>query len=112
MGFPSGSDEEGNGNPLQCSCLENPRDRGSWWAAVYGVTQNQTRLKRLSSSISSGSDGKVSVCNTGDLGSIPGLGRPLEKEMTAHFSILSWKIPWTAHPGRLPSLGSQRVGHD
>ena len=44
---------EGNGNPLQCSCLENPRDRGAWWAAVYGVAQSWTRLKRLSSSSSS-----------------------------------------------------------
>ena len=44
---------EGNGNPLQCSCLENPRDGGAWWAAVYGVTQSWTRLKRLSSSSSS-----------------------------------------------------------
>ena len=42
----------GNGNPLQCSCLENPRDGGAWWAAVYGVAQSQTRLKRLSSSSS------------------------------------------------------------
>ena len=41
---------EGNGNPLQCSCLENPRDRGAWWAAIYGVAQSQTRLKWLSSS--------------------------------------------------------------
>ena len=41
---------EGNGNPLQYSCLENPRDRGAWWAAVYGVAQSQTRLKQLSSS--------------------------------------------------------------
>ena len=41
---------EGNGNPLQCSCLENPRDRGAWWATIYGVTQSRTRLKRLSSS--------------------------------------------------------------
>ena len=41
---------EGNGNPLQCSCLENPRDEGAWWAAVYGVAQSRTRLKRLSSS--------------------------------------------------------------
>ena len=41
---------EGNGNPLQCSCLENPRDRGAWWAAVSGVAQSQTRLKWLSSS--------------------------------------------------------------
>ena len=45
--------EEGNGNPLQCSCLENPRDGGAWWPAVSGVTQSQTRLKRLSSSSSS-----------------------------------------------------------
>ena len=44
---------ERNGNPLQCSCLENPRDGGAWWAAVYGVTQSRTRLKRLSSSSSS-----------------------------------------------------------
>ena len=44
---------EGNGNPLQCSCLENPRDSGAWWAAVYGVTQNRTRLKWLNSSCSS-----------------------------------------------------------
>ena len=44
---------EGNGNPLQCSWLENPRDQGGWWAAVYGVAQSRTRLKRLSSSSSS-----------------------------------------------------------
>ena len=44
---------EGNGNPLQCSCLENPRDGGAWWAAVYGVTQSRTRLKRLSSNMQS-----------------------------------------------------------
>ena len=44
---------EGNGNPFQCSCLENPRDGGAWWAAVYGVAQSRTRLKRLSSSSSS-----------------------------------------------------------
>ena len=43
---------EGNGNPLQCSCLENPRDGGAWWAAVYGAAQSRTRLKRLSSSSS------------------------------------------------------------
>ena len=45
----------GNGNPLQCSCLENPRDGGAWWAAIYGVAQSQTPLKRLSSSSSSSS---------------------------------------------------------
>ena len=43
---------EGNGNPLQCSCLETPRDGGAWWAAIYGIAQSQTRLKRLSSSCS------------------------------------------------------------
>ena len=43
---------EGNGNPLQCSCLENPRDRGAWWASIYGVAQSQTQLMRLSSSSS------------------------------------------------------------
>ena len=41
---------EGNGNPLQCACLENPRDGGAWWAAIYGVAQGRTLLKRLSSS--------------------------------------------------------------
>ena len=45
---------EGNGNPLQCSCLENPRDGGAWWAAVYGVAQSQKQLKRFSSSSSRG----------------------------------------------------------
>ena len=44
---------EGNGSPLQCSCLEDPRDGGAWWAAIYGIAQSQTRLKRLSSSSSS-----------------------------------------------------------
>ena len=58
---------EGNGNPLQCSCLENPRDRGAWWAAVYGVAQSWTRLKRLSSSSSS--------CSNSSEGYIPLTGR-------------------------------------
>ena len=94
---------EGNGNPLQCSCLENPRDGGAWWAAVYGVAQSQTQLKRLSSSSREigGSDGKVSACNVGDPGSIPGLGRSVEKEMATHSSTLTWKIPWTEEPDRL-----------
>ena len=48
---------EGNGNPLQCSCLENPRDGGAWWAAIYGVAQSRTRLKQFSSSSSSGGKG-------------------------------------------------------
>ena len=58
------------------------------------------------------SDGKASVCNAGDPGSIPGSGRSLEKEMATHSSTLAWKIPWTEEPGRLQSMGSQRVGHD
>ena len=85
---------EGNGNPLQYSCLENPRDGRAWWAAVYGVAQSRTQLKRLSSSsnpfllflagvvnacwqmgFQGDSDGKESACNGRDLGSIPGLGR-------------------------------------
>ena len=70
---------EGHGNPLQCSCLENPRDGGAWWAAVYGVAQSRMRLKRLSSSKDLGLlwwlSSKESVCNAGDSGLIPGLGR-------------------------------------
>ena len=58
---------EGNGNPLQCSCLENPRDGGAWWAAVYGVAPSQTRLKRLSSS-SSNSDRIVSDVDSAAFG--------------------------------------------
>ena len=81
---------EGNGNPLQCSCLENPRDGGAWSAAVYGVTQSRTRLKWLSSSSTESS----------------------EKAMATHSSTLAWKIPWTEEPGRLQSMGSRRVGHD
>ena len=50
---------EGNGNPLQYSCLENPRDRWAWWAAVYGITQSRTRLKQLSSSSSSNVTGAI-----------------------------------------------------
>jgi len=56
---------EGNGNPLQCSCLENPRDGEAWWAAVYGVTQSRTRLKRLSSSSSSSME--PGCCNSWSL---------------------------------------------
>ena len=47
-----------------------------------------------------------------DLGSIPGQEDPLEEEMATHSSILAWRIPWTEEPGSLPSMGSQRVGHD
>ena len=78
---------KGNGNPLQYSCLGNPKDGGAWWAAVDGVAQSQIRLKWLSSSSSSmgilgfpgGSDNKESSCNARDLGLIPGSGRSLGK---------------------------------
>ena len=50
--FPLSCIEEGNGNPLQCSCPENPKDVGAWWAAIHGVAQSRKRLKRLSSSSS------------------------------------------------------------
>ena len=53
---------EGSGNPLQCSCLENPRDGGTWWAAIYGVAQSRTWLKRLSSSSSTSSNPDSSLC--------------------------------------------------
>ena len=61
-----------------------------------------------------GSDGKASAYNAGDPGSITGKGleEPLEKEMSTHSGILAWRIPWMEEPGRLQSMGSQRVGHD
>ena len=58
---------EGNGNPVQCSCLENPRDWGAWWAAVYGVAQSRTRLKWLSSSSSSSSSSLIPEFMTLDI---------------------------------------------
>ena len=84
---------EGNGNPLQCSCLENPRDGGAWWAAVYGVAQSRTRLKWLSSSSSS----SIHLWAKG---------------MATHSSICAWTIPWTEETCKLQSLGLQRVRHD
>ena len=111
---------EGNGNPLQCSCLEDPRDGGAWWAAIYGVAQSRTRLKRLSSSSSKWRLGTSLVAQT--VKNLPAmqetqfqsLGRedPLEKGMATHSSILALRIPWTEEPGRLQSMWSQRVGHD
>ena len=52
---------EGHGNPLQCSCLENPRDRGAWWAAVYGVAQSRTQLKRLSRKVNQTGEDKYQI---------------------------------------------------
>ena len=59
--FSLSCNREGNGNPLQCFCLENPRDGGAWWSAVYGVAQSWTRLKRLSSSTSSINRSKIFI---------------------------------------------------
>ena len=113
---------EGNGNPLQCSCLENPRDGEAWWAAAYGVAQSQTRLKWLSSS--SSRRGKVeAVTDFILLGSKISedsdcsheikrcllLGR---KDMTNLKRFDDWRIPWREEPGRLQSMGLQRVGHN
>ena len=113
--------EEGNGNPLQCSCLENPRDGGAWWAAVYGVAQSWTRLERLSSSSSSMAS-SLGFPSGSVVKNLPGiqemqvrsLGQedPLEEDMATHSSILAWRIPWTEEPGGLQSKGSQRVGHN
>ena len=82
---------EGNGNSLQCFCLENPRDGGAWWAAVYEVAQSRTRLKRLSSS---------NVIYTG----FPNGSMVKKKETVTHSSILAWEIPWTGEPGGLQSM--------
>ena len=106
---------EGNGNPLQYSCLENPRDRGAWWAAVYGVAQSRTQLKQLSSSSSSiqylDLQGGTVVKNLPAKQEtwVRSLGweDPLEKEMATHSSTLAWGIPWREEPGRLLSMGSQ-----
>ena len=84
---------EGNGNPLQCSCLENPRDRGAWWAAIYGVARSRTRLKWLSSSIVNSDFPDSSVGNSGGAG---------DKEPTCQcrrhkrYGFDPWvrKIPW------------------
>ena len=99
---------EGNGNPLQYCCLENPRDSGAWWAAVYGVAQSWTRLKRLNSMIV----GKESACSAGDLSSIPGSGRsPGEgNDKPLQYSCLGNPMDrgaWRATVHRVT-----RVGHD
>ena len=59
-----------------------------------------------------GSDGKESTCNAGHLGSIPGLGRSPHRGHATHSTVLAWRIPWTEEPGRLQSIGSQRIRHD
>ena len=103
---------EGNGNPLQCSCLENPRDRGAWWADIYEVAQSQTRQKRLSSpsTVAQIVKNLPAMWET----QVWSLGQedPPEKGMETHSSIPTWKILWTEGPVWLQSMGLQRVGHD
>ena len=110
-----------NGNPLQYSCLENPRDRGAWWAAVYGVAQSRTRLKRFSSSsthiwtsqAAAWAKNQPAMQESQDT-QVRSLDqeRCLEEATAAHSSVLAWRTPWTGEPGRLHSTGSQRVGQD
>ena len=82
---------EGKGIPLQYSCLENPTDGGAWWAAVHGVTKSRTWLTDFTFTFHF---------------------HALEKEMATHSSVLAWRIPGTREPGGLPSMGSNRVGHN
>ena len=82
---------EGNGTPLQYSCLENPMGRGAWWAAVHGVAKSQIRLSDFTLTFHF---------------------HALEKEMATHSSVLAWRIPGTGETGGLPSVRSHRVGHD
>ena len=82
---------EGNGTPLQYSCLENPMDGGAWWAAVHRVAKSQTRLSDFTFTFHF---------------------HALEKEMATHSSVLAWRIPGTGEPGGLLSMGSHRAGHD
>ena len=82
---------EGNGNPLQYSCLGNPMDGGAWWATVHGVVRSQTQLSNFTFIFHF---------------------HALEKEMATHSSVLAWRIPGMAEPDGLPSMGSHRVRHD
>ena len=82
---------EGNGTPLQYSCLENPMDGGAWWAAVHGVAKSWTWPSDFTFTFHFHS---------------------LEKAMATHSSVLAWRIPGTGEPGGLLSMGSHRVGHD
>ena len=88
LGFLGG---EGDGTPLQYSCLENLMDGGAWKAAVHGVAEGQTRLSDFTFTFHF---------------------HALEKAMATHSSVLAWRIPGTGEPGGLPSMGSHRVGHD
>ena len=78
---------EGNGTPF----LENPMDRGAWWAAVHGVAKSRTRQSDFTFTF---------------------YFHALEKEMATHSTVLAWRIPGTGEPGGLLPMGSHRVGHD
>ena len=82
---------EGNGTPLQYSCLEIPMDGGAWKTAVHGVAEGRTRLSNFTFTFHF---------------------HELEKEMATHSSVLAWRIPGMGEPDGLPSMGSHRVGHD
>ena len=82
---------EGNGTPLQYSCLENPMNGGAWKAPVHGVAEGQTQLSDFIFTFHF---------------------HALEKEMATHSSVLAWRIPGTWESGGLPSMESHRVGHD
>ena len=82
---------EGNGTPLQYSCLENPMDGGAWWAAVHEVAKIWTQPSDFIFTFHF---------------------HALEKEMATHSSVLAWRIPGTEEPGGLPSMASHRVGQD
>ena len=82
---------EGNGTPLQYSCLENPMDGGAWWATVHGIAKSRTRLSNFTFTFHF---------------------HALEKEMATDFSVLALRIPGMGEPGGLTSMGSHRVGHD
>ena len=85
---------EGNGNPLQCSCLENPRDGGAWWVAVCGVTQGRTRLNRLSSSSSPPLENEASGSSRGILStSCQALSLHRFPLLSRHLPSL-WSSPW------------------
>ena len=82
---------EGIGTPLQYSCLENPMAGGAWKSAVHGVAKSRTPLSDFTFTFHF---------------------HALEKEVAAHSSVLAWRIPGMEEPGRLPSMGSYRVGHE
>ena len=82
---------EGNGTPLQHSCLKNPMGRGAWWAAVHGVAKSRTWLSEFTFTFHF---------------------HALEKEMATYSTVLAWRIPGMAETGGLPSMGSHRVGGD